>query len=557
MREEKKITQEDIDNATVKLRPIGGVNPRVYIPALYGILVLIVVFLLLFLPGIVNYGSVLEFKGAPGNCAVYVDGAFKGSTSQRMFLKAGTYTLKVGHLGFGDETLELKVGGRIFGSLFSARKLAVAYSLKPDKPAELLDAAFRDYASWSLSGTPSALYQFPMVLSSAAGDLSDASVLQDGVLFRSGTDGSSGVSAPDAAAGGAVKPEDAFVRDVLSMTASPTVARDGLRASIIVASEGRPGPLSLVASARKITSALAGSAAGPIWLKDLLSQKIYGDYASVAKAAKAVTPNATQGAAQNAGQGDTSNAKPDIVSAPRKAGRLSAGGHGFVLFDAGTFTLAGQAPSGSYATYGLQVPSFGLAETEVTNAQWARFLQENPAWQPANRAELEKQRLVDRDYLSSWNGASNSLPVVHVSWYAAAAYCEWLSKKLPSGYIATLPSEAMWELAARIGRGSGKNEGQDGGVWANATRTGPAAVGSLSASPTGLSDMLGNVWEWTNDAYRPYPAFASGLFSGNEKAVRGGSWANAKDSVDIYSRGGIAAQHSSAFLGFRPAIVRR
>lgn len=549
MREEKKITQEDIDNATVKLRPIWGVNPRVYVPALYGILALIVVFLLFFLPGIVNYGSVLEFEGTPGNCVVYMDGTFKGSTNQRMFLKAGTYTLRLGHLGFGDETIEIKVGGRVFGSLFSSRKLAVAYSLKPDKPAELLDAAFRDYASWSLSGTPSALYQLPMVLSSATSDLSSSSVLQDGTLFRSGTDG-------------AERPEDAFVRDVLSMTASPAVARDGLRASIIVASEGRPGPLSLVASARKLTSALAGSAAGPVWLRDILSQKIYSDYASVTTAAKAVTPNAT-GSAQNAGQGDTLGAKPDIVSAPRKTGRLAAGGHDFVLFDSGKFTLAGQAPSGSYATYGLQVPLFGLAETEVTNAQWARFLQENPAWQPGNRAELEKQGLVDQDYLSSWTGASNSMPVVGVSWYAAAAYCDWLSKKLPAGYTATLPSEAMWELAARAGNGSSKNggqnakDGQDDGVWANATRTGPAAVGSLSASSAGLSDMLGNVWEWTNDAYRPYPAFASGRFSGNEKAVRGGSWANAKDSVTIYSRGGIAAQHSSAFLGFRPAIIRR
>ncbi|MCE5256958.1 MAG: formylglycine-generating enzyme family protein, partial [Spirochaetaceae bacterium] len=352
-------------------------------------------------------------------------------------------------------------------------------------------------------------------------DLASTSTLQDGGVFGAGADD---------------KPEMAFMRDILSMTVSPVAARDGLRASIIVGSKGRPGPLSIVANARSFASILAGSKSGSVWLKDLLSQKTYGDYASVAKVAK--------------------SSPPDIASAPGIVGRLSAGGQAFVLFSAGKFTLAGQAPSGSAAFYDVLMPSFGIAETEVTNAQWSRFLSENPNWSLGNKAELEKAGLVDPDYLSTWTGVSDSRPVTHISWYAASAYCEWLSKRLPPQYKAVLPSEGMWELAARAATNKSSTQGNTG-VWADATRNGPEPVGSAASSPAGLSDMLGNVWEWTNDAYRPYPAFAAWRFSGSEKAVRGGSWANERDSIDVHSRGGIVAQHSSAFLGFRPAIVQR
>ncbi|MCE5257155.1 MAG: PEGA domain-containing protein, partial [Spirochaetaceae bacterium] len=215
MSEEKKITQENIDNAEVHLHPFLGVSPRKYLPALYGLLLALILFLLLFLPGINNYGSLLVFSGAPAECAVYVDNAFKGDTDQRLFLKAGSYSLRIEHQGFQTEEMKVTIGGRLFGSLFSKKKAKVDYSLKPDKPIEFLDAAFGEFSTWSLSGTPSALYQFPMVLSSAASDLASTSTLQDGGVFGAGADD---------------KPEMAFMRDILSMTVSPVAARDGLRA---------------------------------------------------------------------------------------------------------------------------------------------------------------------------------------------------------------------------------------------------------------------------------------------------------------------------------------
>jgi formylglycine-generating enzyme required for sulfatase activity len=82
-------------------------------------------------------------------------------------------------------------------------------------------------------------------------------------------------------------------------------------------------------------------------------------------------------------------------------------------------------------------------------------------------------------------------------------------------------------------------------------------VASLGIARNGLADLYGNVWEWTSDSFRPYPALAGGYLEHAEKAVRGGSWANSAADLDIASRGGIVAYHGSAFLGFRPAILRK
>lgn len=539
MSEEKKITEEDIDKAVVKLKPIAGVNPRTYLSILYGFLVCLVVFAVFFLPGLLNPGSVLDFRGSPENCAVYVDGVFKGSTNQSIFLKSGNYKIKIEHAGFSSKEIDAKVTGKIFGTLFSASKYPVVYELDADKPGDFLASAFSDYSAWSLSGTPSALYQLPTVLTKATSDLASAQVLER--MGKNALLGSGLLNLFNTSNAAQTTPlQVAFAKDVLSMTASPVAARDGLNASVTVMANGRLGPLSLVASARNLTSILSGSKAGAMWLKDMLSQKTYSHYDAIAGVAK--------------------KAIPDLSSAPGVLGKQAFMGHTFVFFDAGAFVLAGQAPSGSFAPYSVQLPSFGLATTEVTNAQWLRFLQENPQWKPENRDALIAQGLVDEDYLVNFKGEANNLPVVQISWYAAQAYCDWLAKRAPAGYSVVLPDESMWEIAARAGINDTQNltaTSKQEGVWASPTRTGPEAVGSLGTSSTGLFDMLGNVWEWTNDAYRPYPAFAANAFRGKEKAVRGGCWANSKDSITIYSRGGIVDRHSSEFLGFRPAITKQ
>jgi iron(II)-dependent oxidoreductase len=513
MKEEKKITQSDIEKAVVRLHPMAGVSPRIYLPAAYILLAALLLFLVLVLPGMRKNGSYVVFDGAPIQSAVLVGDSYKGSSEKKIFLPKGNHEVRIEHEGFTPETRKLKVGGKLFGSLFFPRTIMFEYTLKADKPGQFLDSAYREYATWSLSGKPSALYQIPSVLSDAAAALA-------------GT-GSLIAAIPDASG---------FARDVLSATVSAESAKDGLKASILVVSGGLPGPLSMVAAARLVAFALGTEKSGAVWLQDILPKSRADAFAlaPVAKAASAA--NGT-----------------DIM---RPLGSISLGGHDFVLFPGSSLRMGGEAPSGSLAGYALPVPAFGIARTEVTNRQWAAFLAANSDWRADRRNILIEKGLVDESYLTNWPGADEE-PVTNVSWHAASAFCEWLSSRMGGAYKVVLPGEGMWETAARAGLTSPNSLLEKKATWSDAAQDGPARVGAAGYSAAGIADLFGNVWEWTADAYRPYPAFADNLLLGDEKTVRGGSWANSPDAITLYSRGGMPSAQASTFLGFRPAIVER
>jgi gamma-glutamyl hercynylcysteine S-oxide synthase len=537
MKEEKKITQSDIEQAKVRLHPIAGISPRSYLPAFYAALIVVLLFLLLVLPGIRKNGSYLAFEGKPGKSAVYVDDSFKGSTDQKIFLPSGTCSVRIAHEGFSSETQTLKVGGKLFGSLFFPGRLRVKYNLAADKPEAYLRSAFDDYAEWSLAGKPSALYQIPLVLSDAATAVAGTSVLKDSARFSK--------------AGAAPTSLD-FARDVLSATASAESAKDGLKAGIIISASGTPSPLGFASAARTMTAALASQKAGAVWLQDILPKKSGAAAESLGKTIQSAVSSLGAAALGVSALGGT-----QLETAAHAVGIVHLGDHDFVLFPSGKYPMGGEAPSGSKAGYTANLPRFGIARTEVTNRQWTVFMAANREWLPANKPALIEKGLADSGYLAEWKGNGDDKPVTGVSWFAAQAYCDWLTALAGGSWKAVLPDEAMWESAARAGLSTPSSPFEKKAVWSSVSPAGPARAASLGYASTGLADMFGNVWEWTADSYRPYPAFASGLLQSGEKTVRGGSWANAQDSISLYSRGGTEAAHSSAFLGFRPAIVQR
>jgi formylglycine-generating enzyme len=216
--------------------------------------------------------------------------------------------------------------------------------------------------------------------------------------------------------------------------------------------------------------------------------------------------------------------------------------------------------------HAVTIDSFYLDKCEVANAQFKKFLDNNPQW----RQDRIPTRYHNGNYLKHWNGSSYpkgkaNHPVTNVSWYAAVAYCQWAGKHLPT--------EAEWEYAARGGL-TGKAFPW-GDEPADKTRAnyegsgigGTTPVGSYPANRYGLFDMAGNVWEYLADEWGPYPSspqinpvaggnlFLDSRFSTvtTRRVIRGGSWGGAPINLRVAYRDSHPPESAKDFVGFRCA----
>lgn len=162
----------------------------------------------------------------------------------------------------------------------------------------------------------------------------------------------------------------------------------------------------------------------------------------------------------------------------------------------------------------VYVREFYIDQYEVTNSEFWDFLTKTKsAYRPSHWEEKG----------TFFNGEENH-PVVDVDWMDADSYCKWVGKRLPT--------EVEWEKAAR---------GTDGRIWpwgndyegikANTQRSGrgwTAPVGSYpeDVSPYGVYDMAGNVREWVEGWYEPYPGnkVSPRHYTGPYRVLRGGSF---------------------------------
>jgi formylglycine-generating enzyme required for sulfatase activity len=209
----------------------------------------------------------------------------------------------------------------------------------------------------------------------------------------------------------------------------------------------------------------------------------------------------------------------------------------------------------------VDVATFYIARHEVTVGAFSEFARSG--WRVDPRA-------------LSGNPAH---PVTLVSWPDALAYCRWLEGTLKSsastparvkdllasGWHVTLPSEAEWEKAARGNDRRRYPWGMELGIPPRANFNGRATmpVGSFACPECayGLSDMSGNVWEWTSSPYQPYPYDPhddrQNLNGDALWVIRGGSFADPARLVRTTARGGADPGARRPFIGFRVAIVRR
>jgi sulfatase modifying factor 1 len=194
------------------------------------------------------------------------------------------------------------------------------------------------------------------------------------------------------------------------------------------------------------------------------------------------------------------------------------------------------------------VDAFQLGAFQVTNSEYAKFLQETGAAQRP-----------------SWNDPNLNnprQPVVSASWFDAMRYCEWLSPYL--GKPCRLPTEAEWERAARGGvEGQlypwGDEPPQSRPDYASRWKTGPEPVAMQAANGYGLFDIGENIHEWCNDwfdaGYYLHSAERNpqGPETGERKASRGGSWRHHVKISRCAARSSIPPAFQYADYGFRVA----
>ncbi|MBN1679722.1 MAG: SUMF1/EgtB/PvdO family nonheme iron enzyme [Anaerolineae bacterium] len=183
-----------------------------------------------------------------------------------------------------------------------------------------------------------------------------------------------------------------------------------------------------------------------------------------------------------------------------------------------------------------EVEAFMMARYPVTNIQYAAFVNAGGYtnatwWTDAGWAAKENEQWTEPRYWQSSDWNRPHCPVVGVSWYEAAAFCHWLSAV--TGKSAALPTEQQWQHAAQgdDGRDYPWGDEEPNVHVCNWNRyvdeTTPVTHYPDGASPYGVMDMAGNVWEW---CVTGWDSGIAAVFDEREaRMLRGGSWSS--DSV--------------------------
>jgi len=188
--------------------------------------------------------------------------------------------------------------------------------------------------------------------------------------------------------------------------------------------------------------------------------------------------------------------------------------------------------------HSVQLTEYRIGKYPVTVCEYARFVEaggyaDESHWSSGGFGDATQPRVWDdqREHPTR--------PVVHVNWYEACAYAAWATGRLrEAGHqgVVRLATEAEWERAARGAEGRkhpwGGDEPNDRllNLCDNVGAPTPVGVYPLGATPEGICDLAGNVWEWCWDWYAAYVnadvADPRGPDSGVGRVLRGGCWVN-------------------------------
>jgi formylglycine-generating enzyme required for sulfatase activity len=215
-----------------------------------------------------------------------------------------------------------------------------------------------------------------------------------------------------------------------------------------------------------------------------------------------------------------------------------------VRVDGGAFTMGSPESetgrSDDECQHEVSVGSFSIGKYEVTQADWRDIMGRNP----------------------SYNKYCDDCPVEQVSWNDVQNFLKKLNARYP-GKNYRLPIEAEWEYAARGGRAgnntyfsyAGSNY-LDAVAWHSGNSySSTRPVGRKKPNQLGLYDMSGNVWEWCQNTWGPYPCDKKTAVDGRSRVYRSGGAFSNDAHCRAANRGGLSTAYSGKILGFRLVSV--
>jgi iron(II)-dependent oxidoreductase len=266
---------------------------------------------------------------------------------------------------------------------------------------------------------------------------------------------------------------------------------------------------------------------------------------------------------------------PPPARVPVSGEVLVAGGPFAMGTDTEAWALDNERPA-----HTVEVPSFFIDAAPVTNGRYADFIAaggyDDPRWWSergwAHRqtagltAPLHWQRDGDGWAATAFGRTAPIVPdepVVHVCFFEAEAYAAWAGRRLPA--------EAEWEKAARHDPATGRSRRFPWGDEVPEPRhanlgqrhLSPAPIGAYpdGASPLGVHQLIGDVWEWTSSGFHAYPGFtmfpyeeySQVFFGGDYRVLRGGSFGTDRAACRGTFRNWDHPVRRQIFSGFRCA----
>jgi len=221
-----------------------------------------------------------------------------------------------------------------------------------------------------------------------------------------------------------------------------------------------------------------------------------------------------------------------------------------VQIPAGEFMMGHKGSYDTLPERRVHLPTFFIDKYEVTNIRYKRFIDATGHKVPWSQEPAAAAYIWDwqKRLYPSGKGAD---PVVLVSWEDAIAFCGWAGK--------SLPTEAQWEKAARGPQGYTYPWGD---TWvagkANTSesklgQTAPMGTFKEDVSPYGVHDMGGNVSEWVQEWFAPYPGNPMISYEEKEKykVLRGGSWDYSHSIAAAHHRQYALPLSQMTAIGFR------